>query len=172
MSQEDRRDEWGASPYESGPDFEPAASPEAGGDGTTSAQSPSPAPGPAPVTGSYHADQQHMQQYPVQPYGQPSGGYQQPPYTAGYVPAPEHPRSTTVLVLGILGFMTGITGFFGWYIGSKAKKEIMAGGTPYRWDGSLKVGHILSIISSALTIGVVAIYLLMFVALFALIAVA
>lgn len=109
------------------------------------------------------------------PYAQPSPSYGQPqPYRPGYgtpsyqyggyagAPA-EHPRATAVLVLGILGFIFAIPAFIGWYMGRKAKKEIERG-APYRWDGSLKVGYILSIVASVITIAVVGIYVLIFAA--------
>jgi hypothetical protein len=123
-------------------------------------------PDTPPIHGQYYAQQQQFDPYQAQPYqaqGQPYGpGYA--PY--GRAPAPEHPQATTVLVLGILGFMVGVTGFVGWYMGAKAKKEIDRG-APYRWDGSLKVGYILSIVSSALVILVAAIYLFILIAFFA-----
>lgn len=135
---------------------------------------PAPAPGPQPA-----------QQYQPQPssdgYGQSGQGYassgygqsgygqqgygagygQMQPYTYGGPLVPEHPRATAVLVLGILGFMTGITGFFAWWMGGKSKKEIQAG-APYRYDGMLKAGHILGMVSSILTIAVVAFYMFLF----------
>lgn len=153
------------SPYEpKGPDFESAPTsptPPAASQEPWAPESPY-APQQDPVP-DYYVDpsqQAAYQQVQPQPYQQPM--YQpQPGYGTGWAPAPEHPRATTVLVLGILGFLFGIPAFFGWYMGSKAKKEIQRG-APYRWDGALKVGHILSIVASVLTIAVVALYLFMF----------
>lgn len=190
-AEEDRRDDPAtASPYEtSGPDFEisddlggaseaqpgPSYSPSPVLD-ETSAQQVREAPHPQPAsptvqpTSDYHVDQARLQQYSMQPYaGQPGygqqgyagqgyGAYGYAPYTMG--PQAEHPRAQTVLILGILGFLFWIPAFFGWYMGGKAKKEIQAG-APYRFDGSLKAGYILSIISSIIAISVTALYTLL-----------
>lgn len=137
----------------------------------TSAPAPAPAPGPQPVQ-QYQPQQSSgygqgygQSGYGSSPYGGQPGygaGYgQMQPYTYGGPLVPEHPRATTVLVLGILGFMTGVTGFFAWFMGSKAKKEIQSG-APYRYDGMLKAGHILGMVSSILTIAVVAFYMFLF----------
>jgi|GEM_PF-6433927 len=95
----------------------------------------------------YNGYQQGYQQPPAQPgYGyqqppvQPGYGYQQPYY--GYRPPAEHPQAQTVLILGILGFFTGVCAFIAWYMGAQARKEIAAG-APYPWAGSLKTGHLL-----------------------------
>lgn len=141
---------------------------------------PAPAPGPQPVQQYQSSSDPYGQSgqgygaspYGASPYGQ-SGYGQQPGYGAGYGQmqpytyggplVPEHPRATTVLVLGILGFMTGITGFVAWYLGGKAKKEIQAG-APYRYDGMMKAGHILGMVSGILTIALVAFYMFLFMA--------
>lgn len=78
----------------------------------------------------------------------------------------EHPKSMLVLILGILGFLLWIPGIIGWAIGGKAKKEIRQGGAPYPWDGALRAGYTLSVISTV----IVAAYLLFMVAFAALIA--
>ena len=161
---------------------EPAAAPVAEPTSTYGESAPSYAasaptyedPTPSP-TADYQVDQAHLQQYSVQPYAQqpytgqgyagqqPYGaqapGYGFQPYTMGL--QPEHPRSQTVLILGILGFIFWIPAFFGWYMGGKAKKEIQQG-APYRYEGSLKVGHILSIVSGIIAIAVTALYTLLF----------
>nr|WP_108870946.1 hypothetical protein [Tessaracoccus timonensis] len=99
-----------------------------------------------------------QQNYGSQPYGQSQqggyGSYQQPTgmqQYAAYGQQPEHPQAQTVLILGILGFFTSITAFIGWYMGGQAKKEIEAG-APYRWDGNLKTGYLISKILSIISI--------------------
>ncbi len=102
------------------------------------------------------------------PYGEPSyqdpprpqPAYQPepPPYHHGYGQLqphglqPEHPSATTVLVLGILGFIVGVTGPVAWIMGSKARKEVKAQPGRYRDGGTLQAGWILGIISTALMI--------------------
>jgi hypothetical protein len=125
--------------------------------------------------------------YPQAPYGQtagypqpassqtgypePSGypGYgqslstQQQPYGYGYPMAPDHPSSTVVLVLGLIGmFVFPLTAPFAWVLGSRARAEIAA--NPGRWGSSsaLTVGWVLGIITSVIwllmiTLGVVAV---------------
>lgn len=83
-----------------------------------------------------------------QPYGQPSpyGAYGNQP--AGYgAHGGDHPRATTVLVLGIIGLFFSIVAPFALFMGNSAKKEI-ANGAPYRWGGSLQAGWILGIIGT------------------------
>jgi len=76
--------------------------------------------------------------YPVMPYPQPAG-------------RPEHPQSTTVLVLGILGIViAGILGPIAWYMGNKAMQECATG--MYTASDQLKAGRVLGIISTVLLI--------------------
>lgn len=75
----------------------------------------------------------------------------QPPYPAqpGYAPPPEHPRATTVLVLGILGLvLCGVIAPFAWVMGKSTLEEIDASGG--RWGGrsSANTGYILGIVGS------------------------
>ena len=65
----------------------------------------------------------------------------------------EHPSGTAVLILGILGFVTGITGLIAWIMGAKAMKEVKAGeaaGTVYSNRGQLQAGYICGIISTCI----------------------
>ena len=119
---------------------------------------------PGPDYGTpYHQQSAPNLGYQGQPgYGQQPGygavGQQQPyqqqgygPGYGAYVPAPEHPQSQMVFILGIVGIFTGVTAFVAWYMGGQAKKEIDAG-APYQWGGNLKTGYMLGKIFSIITI--------------------
>jgi hypothetical protein len=98
-----------------------------------------------------HWEQQS--QTPQQPpYGQQPYG-QVPEYPAqapvGY--APDHPRSTTVLVLGILGIVAcGIIAPFAWSMGRKTLAEIDASQGAIGGRGAANAGYVLGIIGSIL----------------------
>lgn len=63
----------------------------------------------------------------------------------------EHPQGTTILVLGILGWvLCPICSIIAWVMGSGAKKQIRAG--MYRESGSLTAGYILGMVGSILAI--------------------
>jgi hypothetical protein len=71
---------------------------------------------------------------------------------AGYNAAPilpDHPKATTVLILGIVSFFTGgITGPFAWYMGGKARQEVKANPGVYKDGGTLTIGWVLGIIGT------------------------
>ena len=80
-------------------------------------------------------------------------GYGPPGYGGYGPPAQNHPQSTTVLVLGILGIVVcGIVAPFAWVMGNRVVREIDASGG--RWGGRTEanVGRILGIVGSALLI--------------------
>ena len=82
-------------------------------------------------------------------YGQP--GYGQPGY--GYGAPVKHPKSTTVLVLGILSLVCcGLLGPVAWVMGNTAVKEIDA--SPGRYEGrdTANIGRILGIIATVLLV--------------------
>ncbi|MDR0283537.1 MAG: hypothetical protein LBI33_01395 [Propionibacteriaceae bacterium] len=87
---------------------------------------------------------------PYDPAGQPYAPVE--PYGAAYAaPRPEHPRATTILVLGILGFVTsGILGPVAWAMGNTARRECAAG--QYTMTDSLRIGRMLGIITTILLI--------------------
>jgi|GEM_PF-487405 len=142
----------------------------------TSYQQPIPQAQPTPPPTSYPpvADYSTPTSHPQAPYGQSSGyaqpadtstGYPEPsgypgygqslapqqPYGYGYPMAPDHPSSTVVLVLGLIGmFLFPITAPFAWVMGSKARAEMKA--YPGRWgsSGTLTVGWVLGVITSVL----------------------
>jgi Domain of unknown function (DUF4190) len=101
---------------------------------------------------------QHPQQ---QPYGQPpSGQYGQPPYgqpaygqspygqsPMGY--APDHPKATTALVLGILGLVVcGLIAPFAWRIGRRTLDEIDGSHGQLGGRGTAQAGYVLGIIGT------------------------
>jgi hypothetical protein len=91
----------------------------------------------------------------------PPGGYGGPPPGGGYPPAPggygqprqNHPRSTTALVLGIVGLLCcSIAAPFAWSIGKKAVREIDANPERYDGRGAAQAGYILGIIGTVLLV--------------------
>lgn len=74
----------------------------------------------------------------------------QPPGGGSYAATQEHPQGTVILILGILGFVTGICGLIAWILGSKAQKEMEASGATYSNAGNIKIGKILGIITTLL----------------------
>lgn len=132
-----------------------------------------------PQRGSYGAGAYGGSQYPHEQYATPS--YQQDPLYGSapqqypmamspnqqqqwgqYAHAPaEHPQATVVLVLALVGFAgVVVTPFIAWYLGSKAKGEIERG-APYSYSGTLKIGHIIGMVLSILSIVGVALYVVL-----------
>ena len=120
--------------------------------------------------------QQYGQQYGQPQYGQPYGqqygpqyGQQyggQPPYgqPPGYPPvgyAPQHPRATTALVLGIIGVvLCSLTAPFAWRIGKQAVDEIDDSHGQLGGRGAAQAGYVLGIVGTVL----LGLYVLAFVA--------
>jgi hypothetical protein len=80
---------------------------------------------------------------------------------------PDHPKTQTVFILGIVGIFVGICAPIAWYMGSQALKEVAA--NPGQWNpgGNLKTGKTLGMIFTILyIIGIVA-YILFFIFVFA-----
>lgn len=95
----------------------------------------------------------HLYPMATAPQQQQSYGYY------AYAPV-EHPSSTAVLVLALVGFVQPITPFIAWYLGGKAKAEINRG-APFPYTGSLKIGHIIGKVLSILTIAGISAYVLL-----------
>jgi hypothetical protein len=110
---------------------------------------------------------QQQPPYGQPPYGQPQYGqaqYDQPQYGQqpyGQVPsypaqapmqyAPDHPKSTTVLVLGILGLVAcGIIAPFAWSMGRRTLAEIDASQGALGGRGAANAGYILGIIGTVI----------------------
>jgi hypothetical protein len=80
------------------------------------------------------------QQYGQQPYGQPPVGY-----------APDHPKATTSLILGILGIVVcGIIAPFAWQSGRRTLAEIDASQGQLGGRGAAQAGYVLGIIGTVL----------------------
>ncbi|MEU6712243.1 DUF4190 domain-containing protein [Nonomuraea sp. NPDC046802] len=81
-----------------------------------------------------------------------------------YGPPPQsHPNGTTILVLGILSLVVcGFLGPFAWVMGNRALREIDESGHYFENRGTIQAGRICGIISSALMIIGVGIFVLMF----------
>lgn len=88
---------------------------------------------------------QQQQQYGQPAYGQPPGYPAQAPQQY----APDHPRATAALVLGILGLvLCGLLAPFAWSIGKKTLTEIDASNGTLGGRGAANAGYILGIIGS------------------------
>ena len=88
--------------------------------------------------------------YPPQPGYSPQPGYpQQPGYSPEY--PPDHPRATTVLVLGILSLVAcGFIGPFAWVMGKRTLEEIDASQGAMGGRGAANAGYILGIVATVL----------------------
>ena len=90
------------------------------------------------------------------PYGPPPGG----PYGGPYGPEPyagyyarEHPQGTTVLVIGILSLvLCQLLGPVAWIMGNNAIAEIDANPTAYSNRSAVQAGRICGIVSTAMLI--------------------
>ena len=132
---------------------------------------------PGPDYGTpYHQQSAPNQGYQGQQPGYGPAGLQQPyqqqgygPGYGAYIPAPEHPQSQMVFILGIVGIFTGVTAFVAWYMGGQAKKEIEAG-APFPWAGQLKTGYTLGKVFGIIWIVGIALYIVFFILYFVIIA--
>ena len=100
-----------------------------------------------------------QQPYTAPQYGQPYGQAQQPygqaqPYgqQPGYPTyASDHPKATTVLILGILGIVVcGFLAPFAWRMGKRTVDEIDASQGRLGGRGSAQAGYILGLIGTVL----------------------
>ena len=113
-------------------------------------------PGQQPYGGQYGDTSGQYGQYGAQPGSWEQQG-QQPPYGQGYPSqpqaqyAPDHPRSTTVLVLGILGVVVcQLIAPFAWSMGKRALDEIDASHGQLGGRGAVQAGYILGIVGTVL----------------------
>jgi hypothetical protein len=114
-------------------------------------QGPSSRPGDAgeatrPQPG-YWEQQAQAQQPPYPQYPQ----YPPPGYGAPVQYAPDHPKATTSLVLGILGVvLCQILGPFAWSMGKKTLNEIDASQGRLGGRGAAQAGYVLGIVGTVL----------------------
>jgi hypothetical protein len=142
------------SPYQQSPYQQPAygqpayGPPSYGQPGHDQQQGPyqqQPGYGPPPGYGQAPPYSQPGQAQP----GQPQPGYAQGSY--GYVAAPDHPKATISLVLGILGLVAcQVISPFAWVIGKRTVGEIDASQGRLGGRGSAQAGYILGIIGTVL----------------------
>jgi hypothetical protein len=113
-----------------------------------------PYPPQGPQQPPYGQPQYGQPQYGQPEYGQPE--YGQPPYgqpqgspPVGY--APDHPKATTSMVLGILGIvLCGLIAPFAWRIGKRTMNEIDASNGQLGGRGTAQAGYIMGIIGTVL----------------------
>lgn len=120
------------------------------GDGPTPPENPEDPENPD-QPGYWEQQGRQPQQQPYSPYGYPA--------QAPIQYAPEHPRATTSLVLGILGVvLCQILAPFAWSIGKKTLDEIDASQGRLGGRGAAQAGYVLGIVGTVLlALGVVAI---------------
>ena len=133
------------------------------GDGPTPPEEPREQPQPG--SGQPSGGQQPGGQVPGQPPGGQAPGQpgwweqqaqQQPPYPQYYPHAPiqyapDHPKATTSLVLGILGVvLCQVVAPFAWVIGKRTLDEIDASQGRVGGRGAAQAGYILGIIGTVL----------------------
>lgn len=81
----------------------------------------SPPGNPSQVPGFQPGQPMGQQPMPGQPLGQPTGQ----PMPGQFARPYEHPQEQTVMVLAIIGIFFWVTSPIAWYLGSKAKKEML-----------------------------------------------
>jgi hypothetical protein len=117
-------------------------------------QDPNNQPPTPPAQPGYWEQQQGQPPYGQQPYGQQPYGQQPPPppsygQQGGY--APDHPKATTALILGILGIVVcGVLAPFAWRIGKRTRDEIDASNGQLGGRGSAQAGYVLGLIGTIL----------------------
>jgi len=82
---------------------------------------------------------------------------QRVPYGYGAPMLPEHPNSTLVLVLGIVGLLTNFVAFpfispIAWYLGAKARRDIAHNPGVYSDNGKLTAGLVLGVVGTLLAL--------------------
>lgn len=116
---------------------------------------------PYPQQGQPYGQPPYGQQPPYDqpPYGQPQYGqpqygqpqYGQPPYGYPVAYAPDHPKATMSLILGILGVvLCQVVAPFAWRIGKQTLNEIDASNGQLGGRGSAQAGYVLGIVGTVL----------------------
>lgn len=153
-----------ANPVPPAPDSSPYPRPTA-----IPAAAPSPSSLPpyatAPAPPAYEQPPVAYGSGPFEPARDGSGAQLAPMYS--YVHSPqqvEHPNAVPTLVLGVLGFVFGVTFPIAWYLGAKGNAEVRRDPQRYRSSGMMTVGMVLGIIGTVfmalavlmITLGIVA----------------
>lgn len=126
---------------------EPGYSPQQEG-GQQPGYGQTPGQGQTPEYGQTPEDEQTRRYEQMPGYGQ---AY---PSQAPMAYAPDHPRATTALVLGILGLiLCQVIAPFAWVIGKRAVDEIDASRGQIGGRGAANAGYVLGIIGTVLLIG-------------------
>lgn len=130
---------------------------------------PQPQQGQGPGQGQGQPTVPYPQAYP--PPGYPPQGYPPPPGYPAQGPvqyAPDHPRATMSLVLGIIGIVAcQVLGPIAWWMGRKTLQEIDASGGRYGGRGAAQAGYVMGVVGTVLlAIGLVVlvVYVVFFVA--------
>lgn len=90
------------------------------------------------------------------PYDYPPGGY---PGYPQYGRPPDHPQTTTIMVLGILSLVCcQLLGPIAWFMGHKARREIDYSGGMLGGRGNVTVGYVCGIVATCLLIAGVLFY--------------
>jgi hypothetical protein len=126
---------------------------------------PAPAPAPFSLPPTAPAPRPHAPAPTAPAYEQPPIAYGSGPYEPArdssrvpavpaysYVYAPqqiEHPNAVPALVLGVLGFLIGVTFPIAWYLGAKGNAEVKRDPQRYRSSGMMTAGMVLGIIGTA-----------------------
>ena len=144
-----------------GPEFNPQTGYPVGQEPPGYGQQPPPPYGQPYPQQPYGQQPYGQQPYPQQPYPQqpypPQPGYPQyhQPFT-GYA-APNHPKATTALVLGLISVVGGfmcvlpvLASPFAWVTGVKARREIRESNGQLAGDGMATAGMVLGIIGTVL----------------------
>jgi hypothetical protein len=133
-------------------------------------QTPGDEPGRPEEQGQPEQPEQPTTPYPQQPYPPaypPGPGYG---YPAPYQYAPDHPRATTVMVLGILGIVVcQVLGPVAWWMGKKTVDEIDASGGRLGGRGAAQAGYVMGIVGTVLLIIAVVFLVIYFVVIMAVI---
>ncbi|CAM2880790.1 DUF4190 domain-containing protein [Skermania piniformis] len=74
----------------------------------------------------------------------------------------EHPRATTVLVLGVVGLLCcGLCGPIAWVLGRRTLNEIERSGGAYGGSSQVRIGYVLGIITTVFMVCAVLLWLLL-----------
>jgi hypothetical protein len=88
---------------------------------------------------------------PYQPYQPGPYGYGTSPTGVPMGPLFDHPQTTTVLILGILGFvLCQVCSPFAWVMGKRVLTEIDASGGRLGGRSTAQVGYVLGIVGSVI----------------------